>query len=379
VSEGHDHGHGNGHDHNHDGGDFVGGDMHPSKVHVYREKYDKPRVFVRGVESNTYSLTEQRRELLASVPRKFKPELGFGTSENWNIMQPGDEPYRSQSLHVHFVTVQPGGRNDGHGHPNEAFFYILEGHGYEMHDGKKYPWEKGDAVVVHNDCVHWHNNGSDTERAVALVMKAKPAYIFMGLWQQGKIGTTPKNPELYGPPIDFEIARAPKDVAKPKVIRPGDTPWEWTPHGYVRWLAGEHVSIRVHATDCYLQEIPGGSRSGKRWQMADQVVYIEEGEGYDLHWDVEPEITDKFYARVRKEPTRWEWKKGDVIWVPQNTIFQHFNSNPDKPAKLVVSSNRMFNWLGYSKKVDLENAPEWDAEHASNGVHVNGATAAARA
>src|ERR1700738_3659072 len=69
----------------------------------YTERYKKPRVFVRAVESERYTLTEQQREMRASVPRLIRPKVGFGTSEDWNIMQPGDEPFRTQSLHVHFV------------------------------------------------------------------------------------------------------------------------------------------------------------------------------------------------------------------------------------------------------------------------------------
>ena len=57
------------------------------------------------MQSETYTLTEQQREMRASVPRLIRPSIGSGTSERWNIMQPGDEPFRSQSLHVHFVTL----------------------------------------------------------------------------------------------------------------------------------------------------------------------------------------------------------------------------------------------------------------------------------
>ena len=56
--------------------------------------------------------------------------------------------------------------NDGHGHQNEAAFYILEGRGYEIHDDKRYDWEKGDLVFVHTDSVHRHYNPYD-ERAAA--------------------------------------------------------------------------------------------------------------------------------------------------------------------------------------------------------------------
>jgi quercetin dioxygenase-like cupin family protein len=330
----------------------------------YTEHYKKNRVFVRAVESSRYTLTEQQREMRASVPRLIRPELGFGTGENWNILQPGDEPFRSQSLHVHFVTLGPGDRNEGHGHQNEAFFYILEGgKGYEMHDGVRYDWEVGDAVAVHNDCVHWHNNAETDRRAVAIVMKAKPTWLFLGLWQQGQLGTAPDpNDTRWGPRTEWAVARAPEDVALPKVVKSTDTPWELTPHGTIRWLAADHIPFRIKATDAYLQEIPPGGRSGKRWQMGDQVIYVIEGEGYDLHWDVEVEITDQYYARIETEPTRWEWKAGNVIWVPQNTVFQHVNTG-DKPVKLLVGSNRLFKKLGYQRVVDFEYAPEYAAQH----------------
>jgi quercetin dioxygenase-like cupin family protein len=330
----------------------------------YTEHYKKNRVFVRAVESSRYTLTEQQREMRASVPRLLRPTLGAGTSENWNILQPGDEPFRSQSLHVHFVTLGPGQRNEGHGHQNEAFFYILEGgRGFEMHDGVRYDWEVGDAVAVHNDSVHWHNNAETDRRAVAIVMKAKPTWLFLGLWQQGQLGTAPDpSDKRWGPRTEWAVARAPEDVALPKVVKPGDTPWEWTAHGHIRWLAADHVPFRIKATDAYLQEIPAGSRSGKRWQMGDQVIYVIEGEGYDLHWDVEVEISDQYYAHIETEPTQWHWRAGDVIWVPQNTVFQHFNTGTT-PVKLLVGSNRLFKKLGYQRVVDFELAPEFAAQH----------------
>ena len=348
------------HDHSH-GATETGLAPAPLK---YTERYKKNRVFVRAVESNRYTLTEQQREARASVPRLIRPTVGFGTSENWNIMQPGDEPFRSQSLHVHFVTLEPGQRNEGHGHQNEAFFYILEGgRGYEMHDGVRYDWEVGDAVSVHNDCVHWHNNLDPDRRAVAIVMKAKPTWLFLGLWQQGLIGTAPDPGDTrWGARAPWAVARAPEDVAVPKVLKPHDTPWEWTPHGYVRHISGDGVPLRIKATDAYLQGIPAGSRSGRRWQMGDQVIYVIEGSGYDLHWDVEVEITDKYYARIATEPTRWDWRAGDLVYIPHNTIHQHFNADPARPAKILSGQNRLFKVIGYARVEQLELAPEFDAQ-----------------
>lgn len=302
---------------------------------------------------------------LESVPRVIEPELGDSAKENWSIMRPDDEVFRSQSLDVHFVTVQPNGRNDGHGHQNEAMFYVLQGRGgYEMHDGKRYDWKAGDTVAVHNDCVHWHNNPQSDERAICLVMKPKPLSLFLGLSYQGKIGYKPENDHLWEPRSEWLTARPEGDADIPKVLPADATPYEWTPFGKVRRIAGEGVPIRIKGTDAYLHEIPEGSRSGRRWRMADEVAYVIEGEGYDLHWDVEVEIDDQFYARIAKKPTRWDWKAGQVIWTPQNTIVQRFSTGGGD-ARLVAASNRVFNMIGYSRTHYFENAPEYDALQAA--------------
>ena len=334
----------------------------------YEDHYAKKRIFVQEVASSRYTLTEERRHRLDTVSRVIHTNAHGLTYGEWNLIDPGSEPFRTQSLQSHFVILPPGGRNDGHGHQNEAFFYIVEGRGYELHDGKRYDWSEGDAVVVHNDCVHWHNNADSERRAVALVIKAKPLWLFMGLWQQGKIGTKPVDDSRWGPRQEYVIARDPKDEAIPKVIHPDDTPWQLTPHGRIRVLADADTPLRVKALDGYLQEIPGGSRSGKRWQMADELYYVLEGEGYDLHWDVEVEIDDQYYARVAKEPTRWDWKAGDLVWIPQNTIFQHFNADASKPVRLLCTSSRIYKQLGYSRIEQLENAPEYDAARQSQAV-----------
>jgi quercetin dioxygenase-like cupin family protein len=330
-------------------------------IHVYTEHYDKKRIYVREVSSNRYSLAAERRERLDEIPRVYPTSPGDGKQENWHIMRPSDETFRSQSLDVHFVTVQPSGRNDGHGHQNEAMFYVLQGDGgYEMHDGKRYDWNAGDAVAVHNDCVHWHNNPDPDQRAICLVMKPKPLSLFLGLTYQGKIGYKPENDHLWEPRSEWLTARPEGDELVPKVFPADATPFEWTPFGLTRPIAGEGVPLRIKGVDAFLHDIPVGSHSGRRWRMPDEVVYVLEGEGYDLHWDVEAEIDDQYYARIAKKPTRWEWKKGDVIWVPHNTIVQRFNTGSET-ARLIAGSNRVFNMLGYSRIHYFENAPEYDA------------------
>jgi quercetin dioxygenase-like cupin family protein len=329
-------------------------------------RYSKPRTFVRAVESITYSLNEMRRQRLATIPRVIRRDYreflhtSSGQVEEKSIISPGKDPFLTQSLHSHFVVLPPGARDKGHGHQNEAFIYFLEGRGFDMHDGQRYEWEAGDALAVHNDSVHWHNNLDPERPAVGLIIKAKPTWLFLGLHQQGPLETRPPIEDIrWGPPVDFPITRSSEDENLKKVLKPADTPWELTPHGKIRLLADATIPLRVKAVDVHLQEIAPGSRSGKQWQMGDEIFYVLEGNGYDLHWDVEVEITDKYYARIAKEPSRWKWQAGDMVYIPHNCIHQHFNADPHRPARLIAGTNRLYKLIGYSRVEQLENAPEY--------------------
>jgi quercetin dioxygenase-like cupin family protein len=329
----------------------------------------KGRVFVKGITSEKYGLSDFRAAQLAA-PRVRNDEVVVDDasvghsgdskdSRTWWRVGPGDEPFLTQNLQVHFVELPPGKSNHGHGHQNEALFYVLEGRGYEIHDDKRYDWSKGDLVVVHNDSVHRHFNASDTERAVCLVVKAKCTWMFLGLVQQGRSGPV-EDEGAFGPREDWSQVWTPSLEQRKKVVKPDDGPWQLTPEGHVRVIASkEREDVRVNSVDVNEQEIPPGSRSAKHWHMADEIVYVISGHGYSLQWEVEAEIAEKYYARVAKEPTKHEFKAGDVLYVPQNTVHQHFNAG-DEPLLLLTAQNRLIKLIGYDNVVYLENAPEYE-------------------
>lgn len=330
----------------------------------------KGRVFVRGLTSETYGLNQFRREQLVA-PRvrddSVVVDTGDGAthsgdsaqSRTWWRIGPGDDPYLTQTLQVHFVELPPESSNNGHGHQNEAAFYILEGAGYEIHDDQRYDWKAGDLVFVHTDSVHRHFNPYG-EKAVALVMKAKCTWMFMGLIQQGRSGPIDR-PDEFGEREDWSRIWTPGVLERKKVITPEDGAWETTPLGHVRVMnSAEQAEHRQFSVDVYEQTIPAGSRSGKYWKMADEIIYVLDGDGYSLHWEVEAEIAEKYYARIAKEPTRHEIKKGDTIYIPQNTIAQHFAAD-GTPLHLLAVQNRVFKHLGYDKVHYFEDAPEYSS------------------
>ncbi len=333
----------------------------------------KGRTFVRGLTSETYSLNHFRREQLAA-PRVRDDSVVVDTgdsaahsgdsakSRTWWRVGPGDDPFLTQTVQVHFVELPPESSNHGHGHQNEAAFYILEGRGYEIHDDQRYDWKQGDLVFVHTDSVHRHFNPYD-ERAVCLVMKAKCTWMFMGLIQQGRGGPIDR-PDEFGEREDWSRIWTPGVLDRKKVVTADDGVWETTPMGRLRVMnSKEQADHRQFSVDVYELAVPAGSRSGKYWKMADEIVYVLDGEGYSLHWEVEAEIAEKYYAHVAKEPTRHEFKKGDTLYIPQNTIAQHFAAD-GTALHLIACQNRVFKYLGYDNVHYVEDAPEYAAEFA---------------
>jgi quercetin dioxygenase-like cupin family protein len=264
---------------------------------------------------------------------------------------PGDEPFLTPTIQLHTVELFPGGANEGHAHQNEALLYVLEGRGYEIHDGQRYDWEAGDLVVIHADSVHQHFNADPDRRAYGVITKAKAAWLLLGLWQQGRPAAF--ETDGYGPREDWSRLWSPGVTAKRKVVKLVDAPWHATAGGRERVLSGPGgPDIRANSVDVYQQEIAPGGKSAKHWHMADEAIYVMSGNGHSLHWDVEAEIADRYYAHIAEKPSRWDFTTGDLVYIPQNTVHQHVNDDPSAPLTMLSARNRLFRLLGYDAVVE---------------------------
>jgi quercetin dioxygenase-like cupin family protein len=153
--------------------------------YLYHSKKD--RVFVRSIQGD-YGLTAEL-ERLRSMPRVRKAsEIAFvdgPQAYSRHYVEPKDGI--TQTFHLHLEEYGPGGKSQKHGHVNEAAFYILDGRGYEVHDGIRYDWEAGDVAIVHNHCVQQHFNADPHRPARALVIKTKPMYLFLNMLFQKQV------------------------------------------------------------------------------------------------------------------------------------------------------------------------------------------------
>lgn len=176
------------------------------------------------------------------------------------------------------------------------------------------------------------------------------------VWQQGT-----ETGNFYQDLLDDAMLKPQKDAERKKIVKPNEMPWEMAHQGLLKHLINEQMNTRMETVDAYMQIIPPGSRSGKHRHLAEECLYVLEGEGYDLHQDCDVEITDTYHWKAQDEVQRFEWKAGDVIYIPPNTIHQHFNANPEKPARLISAINRIYKYSGLNDLEQIEDAPEYEA------------------
>ncbi len=346
------------------------------------------RIFVREI-SGEYKL-EAEKNRLWNANRVIRGDtLHYrGGPQMWNKHLIDPSSGLTQSVHSHIEVLGPGGKSQKHGHQNEAMLYVLEGQGYEIHDGKRYDWKAGDLAVVSNACVHQHFNASKDEPCKVLIMKTKPLFLFLNLMFQTTVESAPKEPvtgwEHYIPENELGSKYRENDVwkqgdknctfltdglikqpnfkevpdyEKSKIVHPKDMPWEICAQGKLKHVANENMNVRIKGHDAYIQEIPVESRSGKHRHTWEEAIYVLEGKGHDLHWDAHATIKDAYSWSFDSEPKKFTWKAGDLIYIPFNTIHQHFNDSASEPARIMVYSARVFRWLGFTELVQLEDAP----------------------
>ena len=174
-------------------------------------------------------------------------------------------------------------------------------------------------------------------------------------WKKGT-----ENRLLYQGLLEDAATAPARNAKRAKVVHPEDMPWEMARQGLLKHLMNEAMNTRMETVDAYMQIIPPGSKSGKHRHLAEECLYVLEGKGYDLHQDCDVEITDTYHWKPQDEVKRYDWEAGDVIYIPPNTIHQHFNADPERPVRLISAINRIYNKFGLNDLEQLENAPEYD-------------------
>jgi quercetin dioxygenase-like cupin family protein len=197
-------------------------------------------------------------------------------------------------------------------------------------------------------------------RTRTTVITTRRIYIRMARFEEAERWLVGKaHAEFYAATLQDAAERPQRNAGRKKIIPPEEQPWENSRQGLIKHLVNDQMNSLVETVDIYMQIIPPGSRSGKHRHLAEECLYVLEGRGYDIHVDCDLEITDRYEWKPQDEEKRFEWEAGDMIYVPPNTIHQHFNADPDRPARLVSATNRIYKYCGLNDLQQIEDAPEY--------------------
>jgi mannose-6-phosphate isomerase-like protein (cupin superfamily) len=182
------------------------GPKHNQEQEVIWARWQKKRTFVRALEGTYSHLTKELLDQPRVYSSRDMPWKGGPQVFGKHIISPGSVKI-TQSIETHIEASAPGAYGQKHGHLNSAVFFVLNGRGHDVHDGRKIDWKAGDIMLVENGCVHQHFNDDPNEEAILLVFKAKPLFLFMHLLYQKMISypptTLPEGHENWTPPADL--------------------------------------------------------------------------------------------------------------------------------------------------------------------------------
>jgi quercetin dioxygenase-like cupin family protein len=133
------------------------------------------------------------------------------------------------------------------------------------------------------------------------------------------------------------------EQAQARVIREAEVPLEDTRQGRLRYFVSYWTPMVGKDLELATYDIPVGARTGRHRHIPEELLYVVQGSGYDLH-----------------DGTRHEWRAGDLICIPPMTEHQHVNDGVE-PARLVsVWLNHPANeFLGGIEHI--EDASTWGA------------------
>ncbi len=148
-------------------------------------------------------------------------------------------------------------------------------------------------------------------------------------------------------------------ATRSRLISPSQMPMERSADGLIKHLMHERFNSAEMCVDAYMQFIEPGSSSGVHRHVWEEIIFVMDGEGYDLHWDMSYECDEEYHWKWDEEPKKYAWKRGDFIFIPPYTNHQHFSTGTSE-ARIIVISNRIIKKMGMDWFDQVTNAPGFE-------------------
>lgn len=140
------------------------------------------------------------------------------------------------------------------------------------------------------------------------------------------------------------------------VVKAHEMPMERTADGLIKHIINEGMNTKECCIDIYMQFLDAGQATGVSRHLSEEVAFVIEGNGHDLHWDVKFKCADEFIWEWDTEAKKFEWGPGDFIYIPPYCAHQRVNSESSKEARIVVMNSRMMKAIGFDWIDQLEPA-----------------------
>ncbi len=140
------------------------------------------------------------------------------------------------------------------------------------------------------------------------------------------------------------------------VVKSHDMPMERTADGLIKHIINEGMDTKECCIDIYMQFIPPKQSTGTSRHLSEEVAFVIEGSGYDLHWDVNFRCEDEFIWEWDTEAKKFEWGPGDFIYIPPYCAHKRFNVDDATEARVIVVNTRMMKAMGFDWFDQLEPA-----------------------
>ncbi len=140
------------------------------------------------------------------------------------------------------------------------------------------------------------------------------------------------------------------------VVKSNEMPMERTADGLIKHIVNEGMNTKECCIDVYMQFIPANGATGTSRHLSEEVAFVIEGTGYDLHYDVSFKCEDEFIWEWDTTPKKFEWGPGDYIYIPPYCAHKRVNDDSENEARVVVINSRMLKPMGFDWFDQLEPA-----------------------
>ena len=140
------------------------------------------------------------------------------------------------------------------------------------------------------------------------------------------------------------------------VVKASQMPFERSPDGLIKHIIHEDMNTKECCLDIYMQFFAPGQASGKSRHLSEEIMFVVEGSGYDLHWDVKFDCKETIEFTWSETPKRFDWKQGDFVYIPPYCGHKRFNGDPANEARVIVVNSRIVKPMGFDWFEQLERA-----------------------